>query len=93
MQQGEDWLFHSALSQYLNIGLLRPREVCAAAEAAWREGGVPLNSAEGFIRQILGWREYVRGIYWLKMPDYAGAQRARPRRGRCPGSTGPARPT
>ena len=71
MKQGEDWLFHSALSQYLNIGLLRPREVCAAAEAAYRQGDVPLNSAEGFIRQILGWREYVRGIYWLKMPDYA----------------------
>jgi deoxyribodipyrimidine photolyase-related protein len=71
MKQGEDWLFHSALSQYLNCGLLRPAEVCAAAERAWREGTVPLNSAEGFIRHILGWREYVRGIYWLKMPGYA----------------------
>ena len=71
MKQGEDWLFHSVLSQYLNCGLLRPTEVCAAAERAWREGRVPLNSAEGFVRQILGWREYVRGIYWLKMPGYA----------------------
>ena len=71
MRQGEDWLFHSALSQYLNCGLLRPREVCAAVERAWRDGDAPLNSAEGFIRQILGWREYVRGIYWLKMPGYA----------------------
>ena len=71
MKQGEDWLFHSALSQYLNSGLLRPAEVCVAAEQAWRDGAVPLNSAEGFIRQILGWREYVRGIYWLKMPGYA----------------------
>jgi deoxyribodipyrimidine photolyase-related protein len=71
MRQGEDWLFHSALSQYLNCGLLRPAEVCAAAERAWRRGDAPLNSAEGFIRQILGWREYVRGIYWLRMPGYA----------------------
>ena len=72
MRQGEDWLFHSALSQYLNCGLLRPREVCAAVERSWRDGHAPLNGAEGFIRQILGWREYVRGIYWLKMPGYAG---------------------
>jgi deoxyribodipyrimidine photolyase-related protein len=71
MKQGEDWLFHSALSQYLNCGLLRPREVCEAVERAWREGWAPLNSAEGFIRQVLGWREYVRGVYWLKMPGYA----------------------
>jgi deoxyribodipyrimidine photolyase-related protein len=71
MKQGEDWLFHSALSQYLNCGLLDPREVCDAALEAWRQGRVPLNSVEGFIRQILGWREYVRGIYWLKMPGYA----------------------
>ncbi len=71
MKQGEAWLFHSALSQYLNCGLLRPREVCAAAERAWRDGLVPLNGAEGFVRQILGWREYVRGVYWLRMPDYA----------------------
>lgn len=72
MKQGEDWLFHSALSPYLNCGLLEPREVCAAVERAWREGRAPLNSAEGFIRQVLGWREYVRGVYWLKMPAYAG---------------------
>ena len=80
MRAGEDWLFHSALSQYLNCGLLRPREVCAAAERAWRQGRAPLNSAEGFIRQILGWREYVRGIYWLKMPDYARLNRLGNRR-------------
>jgi deoxyribodipyrimidine photolyase-related protein len=72
MRQGEDWLFHGALSQYLNCGLLRPFEVCAAVEQAWRAGEAPLNSAEGFIRQVLGWREYVRGVYWLKMPGYAG---------------------
>jgi deoxyribodipyrimidine photolyase-related protein len=80
MQDGEDWLFHSALSQYLNCGLLRPREVCAAAERAWRQGRAPLNCAEGFIRQILGWREYVRGIYWLKMPEYARLNRLGNRR-------------
>ena len=71
MKTGEDWLFHSAISQYLNCGLLRPREVCAAAEIAYCRGEAPLASVEGFIRQILGWREYVRGIYWLQMPDYA----------------------
>jgi deoxyribodipyrimidine photolyase-related protein len=63
------------LSPYLNAGLLDPRAVCAAAEAAYREGLAPLNAVEGFIRQILGWREYVRGIYWLKMPDYAQTNR------------------
>lgn len=71
MRQGEDRLFHSLLSPYLNAGLLGPREICVAAESAYHEGRAPLNAVEGFIRQILGWREYVRGIYWLKMPDYA----------------------
>jgi deoxyribodipyrimidine photolyase-related protein len=70
MQTGEEFLFHSLLSPYLNVGLLEPLEVCRAAEAAWREGHAPLNAVEGFIRQIIGWREYVRGLYWLKMPDY-----------------------
>ena len=71
MKSGEPFLYHAVLSPYLNIGLLTPQEVCAAAQTAWREGRVPLNAAEGFIRQILGWREYVRGIYWRNMPDYA----------------------
>jgi deoxyribodipyrimidine photolyase-related protein len=56
---------------YLNVGLLDPLELCRKAEAAWRSGQAPLNAVEGFIRQILGWREYVRGIYWTYMPDYA----------------------
>jgi deoxyribodipyrimidine photolyase-related protein len=51
--------------------LLEAREVCVAAERAYQKGDAPLNAVEGFIRQVLGWREYVRGIYWLKMPDYA----------------------
>lgn len=68
---GEPWMWHSILSMYLNVGLLDPLSLCRAAEASWREGRAPLNAVEGFIRQIIGWREYVRGLYWLKMPDYA----------------------
>lgn len=71
MKAGQDVLFHSALSPYLNCGLLTAREVCDAAQAAYHKGAAPLNSVEGFIRQIIGWREYVRGIYWTRMPDYA----------------------
>ncbi len=71
MKTGEDFLFHSALSPYLNLGLLEPREVCKAALAALKKKKAPLNCVEGFIRQILGWREYVRGLYWLRMPAYA----------------------
>lgn len=70
MKEGEYYLFHSALSQYLNCGLLTPREICSAVEEAYHEGRVPINSAEGYIRQVLGWREYIRGIYWTYMPKY-----------------------
>lgn len=63
-------LAHSVLSPYLNIGLLLPGEVCDAVQKAYDAGGVPINSAEGFIRQVIGWREYVWGVYWLWMPDY-----------------------
>ncbi len=65
-----DYLFHSLLSFALNTKMLRPREVIARAEQAWREGHAPLHAVEGFIRQILGWREYVRGFYWAHMPGY-----------------------
>jgi deoxyribodipyrimidine photolyase-related protein len=71
MKTGEPFLFHAMLSPYLNCGLLGAREVCARAQEAYQAGLAPLNAVEGFIRQIIGWREYVRGIYWLRMPHYA----------------------
>lgn len=71
MKAGAPMLYHSLLAPALNIGLLSPLEVCQAAEAAWRRGVAPLNAVEGFVRQILGWREYVRGVYWTLMPEYA----------------------
>ncbi len=54
----------------MNIGLLSPMEMCDAAEAHYHAGKAPINAVEGFIRQILGWREYVRGLYWTHMPGY-----------------------
>ncbi len=71
MRAGGPFLFHSLLAPALNLGLLSPREVCRAAETAWRCAAAPLNAVEGFVRQILGWREYVRGVYWSLMPGYA----------------------
>jgi deoxyribodipyrimidine photolyase-related protein len=70
MIEGEPWMYHSHISFYLNCGLLLPLECVQAAEKAYQQGKVELNAVEGFIRQIIGWREYVRGIYWLKMPEY-----------------------
>ncbi len=70
MANGEPWMWHSLISTSINLGLLDPLDVCRRAEAEYRAGRAPLNAVEGFIRQILGWREFVRGIYWLKMPEY-----------------------
>lgn len=71
MKTEDDLLFHSTLSAYLNIGLLEAKEVCEAALEAYNLGSIPLAAVEGFVRQILGWREFIRGMYWLKMPAYA----------------------
>ncbi len=70
MLEGEAFLSHALLSPYLNLGLLLSLEVCQAVEAAWRAGTVPIQAAEGFIRQIIGWREFVRGIWALEGPGY-----------------------
>ena len=70
MVAGEAYLYHSLLSCYINIGLLEALEICKMAQASYHQKKAPLNAVEGFIRQILGWREYVRGIYWLYMPEY-----------------------
>ena len=71
MVSGQPYLYHARLSCVLNLHLLDPREAIAAAVAAIEAGGAPINAVEGFVRQILGWREFVRGIYWLEMPGYA----------------------
>ena len=73
MLQDDPTLAHALISAYMNTGLLTAMEVCEAAEAAYRAGSVPIASAEGFIRQILGWREYMRGIYFLQGPDYTAS--------------------
>jgi deoxyribodipyrimidine photolyase-related protein len=70
MLEGEVFLSHSLISPYLNLGLLAPLEVCKAVETAWKAGHVPIAAAEGFIRQIIGWREFVRGIWQLEGPGY-----------------------
>eukprot|EP01047_Picozoa_sp_COSAG01_P002061 COSAG01_NODE_52_length_31456_cov_125.226648_19_plen_517_part_00 len=71
MKEGEPWLFHSHLGFYLNSGLLLAKNCIDAAVEAYQCGSVPLAAVEGFVRQILGWREFIRGIYWYKMPAYA----------------------
>ncbi len=73
MVAGQDFLFHAALSPAINIGLLDPLDVCRRAETEWHQGRAPLEAVEGFIRQIIGWREYIRGMYWLEMPGLADA--------------------
>lgn len=74
---GEDFLFHGLISPYLNCGLLTAPEVCARAKAAYRDGAAPLNAVVGFVRQILGWREFVRGMYLAEMPG-TRAEKLRP---------------
>ncbi|MFJ2279520.1 cryptochrome/photolyase family protein [Pseudomonas sp. NPDC087803] len=71
MASDEPFLFHARISAALNIGLLDLRQLCSDVESAYWSGRIALNAAEGFIRQLIGWREYVRGVYWLQMPDYA----------------------
>jgi deoxyribodipyrimidine photolyase-related protein len=71
MWLGEPTLYHSLLSAALNLKLISAREVVDAVEQAYREGHAPLAASEGYIRQVLGWREYVRGVYWTRMPEYA----------------------
>jgi deoxyribodipyrimidine photolyase-related protein len=71
MASDEPFLFHARISAALNIGLLDLRQLCNDVESAYWAGRIALNAAEGFIRQLIGWREYVRGVYWLKMPEYA----------------------
>lgn len=71
MLMNEPWLYHSHISFYLNCGLLQPLECIQAAEKAYHKSHAPLNAVEGFIRQVLGWREYIRGIYWFMMPNYS----------------------
>ena len=83
MVHGSDDLYHSMLSTSINLGLLDPIALCRRAQQAYEDGTAPINSVEGFIRQIIGWREYVRGFYWLHMPglesdNMLNAQRALP---------------
>mgnify|MGYP001816701199 FL=1 len=66
----QPWLYHSLLSSVLNLRLLDPREVVERAVEAWRTGEAPLAAVEGLVRQLIGWREFIRGVYWLKMPAY-----------------------
>ncbi len=80
MLADQKFLYHAVVSAYLNVGLLDPLAMCKAVEAEWRSGRIPLNSAEGFIRQIIGWREFVRGVYWWRMPAYADSNSLNARR-------------
>ncbi len=80
MKADADFLNHAVISPYLNAGLLTAAEVSVAAEEAWRKGRAPLNAVEGFIRQVIGWREFIRGVYWTRMPGYAATNHLGARR-------------
>ena len=92
MVPGERWLFHSRLSSSFNLWLLDPLDACRAVEAAYRAGRVPLQSAEGFIRQVIGWREYIWGMYWLRAGEWR-ADDALAAESPCRRSSGRATPT
>ncbi len=70
MWTGEPWLYHSRLAAAMNLKLITPRRVVEAAVGALDAGTAPLATVEGFVRQVLGWREFVRGLYWLRMPGW-----------------------
>ncbi|RXV60736.1 cryptochrome/photolyase family protein [Roseovarius sp. A46] len=70
MLAGDRFLHHSVLSPYLNIGLLTPWEICTRVVEEWTAGRVPINAAEGYVRQVIGWREYMRGLYFREGPGY-----------------------
>ena len=70
MLEGDAFLHHSVISMYMNIGLLDPVDICARVVEEWKAGRVPINAAEGYIRQVIGWREYMRGLYFREGPDY-----------------------
>ena len=70
MRSGDPWLWHARVSAAMNLGLIDPLDLCRRAESEYRAGRAPLNAVEGFVRQIIGWREYVRGVYWLRGPEY-----------------------
>jgi deoxyribodipyrimidine photolyase-related protein len=70
MWSDSPWLYHARISAAMNLKLLHPKQVIAAVEKRYAEGGIALSAVEGFIRQVLGWREFVRGLYWHHMPAY-----------------------
>ncbi len=81
MVHGQDDMYHSMLSTSINLGLLDPIDLCELAQKAYEEGRAPINSVEGFIRQLIGWREYIRGFYWLNMPGLASDNKLNAQRG------------
>ncbi|MCC5823382.1 MAG: cryptochrome/photolyase family protein [Phycisphaerales bacterium] len=84
MWLGQRTLYHALLSPVMNLKLLNPREIVDRAVRAYEDGSAPLNAVEGFVRQIIGWREFIRGVYWLEGPDYAGRNGLK-HKGRLPG--------